>query len=186
MKKGIYPGTFDPITCGHIDLIKKSLNIFDQIIVAISDGNSKNYLFTAEERQDLIKLALFKNKNLIQHAIISDLTEAKLYNFCGEKKIKSSIFSSVRALSNKDKKIIKIYGGFLINKNTPIPIKSNYQSNIGTDRISAVVAASYLYPNRNIWVFDAGTCLTADYIDKNKKKETAYDSNYHINNPLFR
>ena len=97
-----------------------------------------------------IKLALFKNKNLIQHAIISDLTKAKLNNFCGEKKIKSSIFSSVRALSNKDKKIIKIYGGFLINKNTPLPIKSNYQSNIGTDRISAVVAASYLYPNKNI------------------------------------
>ena len=115
-----------------------------------------------------IKLALFKNKNLIHHDIISDLTEERLSNFCGAKKIKSSIFSSVRALSNKDKKIIKIYGGFLINKNTPLPIKSNYQSNIGTDRISAVVAASYLYPNKNIWVFDAGTCLTADYIDKNK------------------
>ena len=115
-----------------------------------------------------IKLALFKNKNLIHHDIISDLNEETLSNFCGAKKIKSSIFSSVRPLSNKDKEIIKIYGGFLINKNTPFPIKSNYQSNIGTDRISAVVAASYLYPNRNIWVFDAGTCLTADYIDKNK------------------
>ena len=50
MKIAVYPGTFDPITFGHIDLIKKSLNIFDQVIVAISDGNSKNYLFTAEER----------------------------------------------------------------------------------------------------------------------------------------
>ncbi len=64
MRKGIYPGTFDPITFGHIDLIKKSLNIFDQIIVAISDGNSKNYLFTAEERQELIQLALFKDLKL--------------------------------------------------------------------------------------------------------------------------
>ena len=51
MKKAIYPGTFDPITFGHIDLIKKSLNIFDKIIVAVSDGNTKNYLFTAEERE---------------------------------------------------------------------------------------------------------------------------------------
>ena len=40
MKKVIYPGTFDPITFGHIDLIKKALNIFDNLIVAISDGNN--------------------------------------------------------------------------------------------------------------------------------------------------
>ena len=54
MKKAIYPGTFDPITFGHIDLIKKSLNIFDKVIVAVSDGNTKNYLFNAEEREELI------------------------------------------------------------------------------------------------------------------------------------
>mgnify|MGYP001478298697 CR=1 FL=1 len=57
MKKAIYPGTFDPITFGHIDLIKKSLNIFDKVIVAVSDGNTKNYLFSAEERENLIKKA---------------------------------------------------------------------------------------------------------------------------------
>ena len=41
MKKVIYPGTFDPITFGHIDLIKKALNIFDTLIIAISDGKNK-------------------------------------------------------------------------------------------------------------------------------------------------
>ena len=46
----IYPGTFDPITFGHIDVIKKSLKIVDKVIVAISDINNKNYLFSAEER----------------------------------------------------------------------------------------------------------------------------------------
>ena len=61
MKKAIYPGTFDPITFGHIDLIKKSLNIFDKVIVAVSDGNTKNYLFNAEEREHLIKKALFSD-----------------------------------------------------------------------------------------------------------------------------
>ena len=43
-KNGIYPGTFDPITYGHIDVIQKSLKIVDNVIVAISDGNQKNYL----------------------------------------------------------------------------------------------------------------------------------------------
>ena len=67
MKKAIYPGTFDPITFGHIDLIKKSLNIFDKVIVAVSDGNTKNYLFSAEERENLIKKALFKDSVSYTH-----------------------------------------------------------------------------------------------------------------------
>ena len=62
MKKiAIYPGTFDPITYGHIDVIKKSLKIVDNIIVAISNGNQQNYLFTAEERIEIVKQALFKD-----------------------------------------------------------------------------------------------------------------------------
>ena len=43
----IYPGTFDPITFGHIDVIKKSLKLFDKVIVAVSDGENKKYLFNA-------------------------------------------------------------------------------------------------------------------------------------------
>ena len=65
MKKiAIYPGTFDPITFGHIDVIKKSIRLFDKIIVAVSDGNNKNYLFNAEERIDIIKQALFYDLKL--------------------------------------------------------------------------------------------------------------------------
>ena len=60
MKKiAIYPGTFDPITFGHIDVIKKALKIVDTVIVAISDGNQKEYLFTADERIEIVKKSLF-------------------------------------------------------------------------------------------------------------------------------
>ncbi len=60
-KTAIYPGTFDPITYGHIDVIKKALKIFDKIIVAVSEVSNKNYLFSSEERIDIINKALFKD-----------------------------------------------------------------------------------------------------------------------------
>ena len=58
-KNAIYPGTFDPITYGHIDVIQKSLKIFDKIVVAISDSKQKNQLFSINERIDIVNRALF-------------------------------------------------------------------------------------------------------------------------------
>ena len=58
-KTGIYPGTFDPITYGHIDVIEKSLKIVDKLTVAISNGNQKNYLFSIDERIEIVNKALF-------------------------------------------------------------------------------------------------------------------------------
>ena len=57
----IYPGTFDPITYGHIDVIKKGLKFIDQIIIGISNGNQKNYLFDIDERIQIVKKALFND-----------------------------------------------------------------------------------------------------------------------------
>ena len=60
-KIGIYPGTFDPITNGHIDVIKRSLKIVNKLIVAVSNDYSKDYLFSTEERLSIIKNSLFKD-----------------------------------------------------------------------------------------------------------------------------
>ena len=57
----IYPGTFDPITFGHIDVIKKALKFVDIVIVGISNGSQKNFLFPIEERIKIVSKALFKD-----------------------------------------------------------------------------------------------------------------------------
>ena len=60
-KTGIYPGTFDPITYGHIDVVKRSLKIVNKLIIAVSNDHSKDYLFSSEERVKIIKDSLFKD-----------------------------------------------------------------------------------------------------------------------------
>ncbi len=78
MKIAVYPGTFDPITFGHIDVIKKSLKIFDKLIVATTDNTDKNYFFSIEERIDIINNSLFKdlkfNKKKIKVISFNNLT----------------------------------------------------------------------------------------------------------------
>ena len=100
MKKvAVYPGTFDPITYGHIDVIKKALKLFDKVIVAASDGTNKNYLFSASERIQLIKKALFADlkfdKKNIEIISFTSLTT----DLC--KKYKSNIIlRGLRAVSD--------------------------------------------------------------------------------------
>ena len=82
----IYPGTFDPITNGHIDVIKKALKLADKIIVGISDGNEKNFLFQIDERLKIVSKALYGDlklsKNKIQVIKFNSLTTelCKKYN----------------------------------------------------------------------------------------------------------
>ena len=74
----IYPGTFDPITFGHIDVIKKSLKIFNKVVVAAAENINKDYLFSIEERVKIIEDSLFKdlklNKNKIKVISFNTLT----------------------------------------------------------------------------------------------------------------
>ena len=69
-KVAIYPGTFDPITFGHIDVIKKALKLFDKIVVAVSDVDNKDYLFDSNERIEIVKKALFSDLKLNKKKIL--------------------------------------------------------------------------------------------------------------------
>ena len=57
----LYPGTFDPITYGHIDVINKALKLVDKVIIAVSENSNKNYLFDINERLNIINNALFRD-----------------------------------------------------------------------------------------------------------------------------
>ena len=98
-KVAIYPGTFDPITYGHIDVIKKALKLFDKIVVAVSDASNKNYLFNSEERINIVNKALFKDLNLNKKKITVVSFSSLTTDLC--KKYKSNIIlRGLRAVSD--------------------------------------------------------------------------------------
>jgi len=98
-KIGIYPGTFDPITYGHIDVIKRSLKIVNKLIIAVSNDYLKDYLFSSEERVKIIKDSLFKdlkiNSKNIKITSFSNLTTS----LCSKHNA-TIIFRGLRAVSD--------------------------------------------------------------------------------------
>ena len=99
MKTAIYPGTFDPITYGHIDVIKKSLKIFDRLVVATTDSTNKNYFFAIEERLSIIKNSLFKDLKLNKKKIKVISFDSLTINLC-KKYNASVIIRGLRAVSD--------------------------------------------------------------------------------------
>ena len=99
LKTAIYPGTFDPITFGHIDVIKKSLKFVDKLIIAISDNINKDYLFDSDERVNLVKNSLFNDLRLKKSKIKIVSFNRLTVDLC--KKYKASIIiRGLRAVSD--------------------------------------------------------------------------------------
>ena len=96
---GIYPGTFDPITNGHIDLIKRSLKIVNKLIVAVSNDYSKDYLFSSEERISIIKNSLFKDLKLRTRNITVLSFNSLTTSLCSKYNA-TIIFRGLRAVSD--------------------------------------------------------------------------------------
>ena len=99
MKTAIYPGTFDPITFGHIDVIKKSLNIFDRVIVATTDNINKNYHFSIEERIDIINNSLFKDLKINKKKVKIISFDYLTIDLCKKYKA-NTIIRGLRAVSD--------------------------------------------------------------------------------------
>ena len=98
-KVAIYPGTFDPITYGHIDVIKKALKLFDSIVVGVSDVSNKKYLFNSDERIEIVNRALFKDLKLNNRKISVVSFSSLTTDLC--KKYRSNIIlRGLRAVSD--------------------------------------------------------------------------------------
>lgn len=116
-KIGVFPGSFDPITLGHIDIIERALPLFDEISIAIGLNAAKNYMWTLEERKERIE-ELFKNHPKVSVATYSGLTA----DFC--KKIKASFiirglrnttdFTYEQTIAQANKKVNEIESIFII------------------------------------------------------------------------
>lgn len=94
MRKAIYPGTFDPVTNGHLDLITRSLSVFDQVIVAVAVNPGKKPLFTAGERVALIREAAAGLKNVSVESF-----DNLLVDFCAQRGV-YTVVRGLRAVSD--------------------------------------------------------------------------------------
>ena len=99
MRTAIYPGTFDPITYGHIDVIKKSLKLVDRVVVGTTENINKDYFFSIEERVSIIRNSLFKDLRLNKNRILIVPFNTLTIDLC--KKFKASIIiRGLRAVSD--------------------------------------------------------------------------------------
>ncbi len=95
-RRALYPGSFDPITYGHIDLIDRARQLFDRVYVAVTINDEKNPLFSIEERVKLLKLAVGKKKG-----VIIDTFDGLMVDYARSKKI-GIIIRGLRATSDFD------------------------------------------------------------------------------------
>ena len=117
MKRAVFPGSFDPLTLGHYDIIKRSITLFDEVIVAIGINGDKKYMFSLEERQQFIKDA-FKDEPKVKVVTYTGLT----VDFCQKNDIDFILrglrnpadFEFEKAIAHTNRKLSKIETVFLL------------------------------------------------------------------------
>ncbi|MCS7233088.1 MAG: pantetheine-phosphate adenylyltransferase [Synergistetes bacterium] len=114
MKAAVYPGSFDPITYGHVDIIERASRIFDKLIVAVVTNPSKRPLFSMEERIDMIKEAIRHVSN-----VEVDGFDGLLVNYLRERKI-DVVIRGMRAVTDFDYEFQMALTNRKLNKNVEI------------------------------------------------------------------
>lgn len=117
MKRALFPGSFDPITLGHLDIINRGLKLFDEVVVAIGVNADKAYMFSLEERLQFIQQA-FKNEPKVKVMTYKGLT----IDFCKEIKAQFILrglrnpadFEFEKAIAHTNRKLSKIETVFLL------------------------------------------------------------------------
>ena len=117
MRRALFPGSFDPITLGHFDIIKRGIHLFDEIVVAIGINAEKKYMFTIEQRKQFIEEA-FKDEPKVKVVTYQGMT----VDFC--KKIEANFilrglrnpadFEFEKAIAHTNRKLTKIETVFLL------------------------------------------------------------------------
>lgn len=128
MKKAVFPGSFDPITLGHYDIIERGVTLFDELIIAIGVNADKKYMFTLEERVQFIKEA-FKNEPKIEVMTYEGLT----VNFCKEVDAQFILrglrnpadFEFEKAIAHTNRKLSEIETVFLLTSSGKSYISSS-------------------------------------------------------------
>ena len=128
MKRAIFPGSFDPITLGHFDIIKRGIGLFDELIIAIGVNADKKYMFSQEERKEFITEA-FRAEDKIKVMTYSGLT----IDFCREVNAdyilrglrNSGDFEFEKAIAHTNRKLSDIETVFLLTSSAHSYISSS-------------------------------------------------------------
>ena len=128
MKRAIFPGSFDPITLGHYDIIKRGVQLFDEVIVAIGVNADKKYMFSLEQRMQFISDA-FKDEPKVTVVSYKGLT----VDFCKKNKVKFILrglrnpadFEFEKAIAQTNRKLSKIETVFLLTSSETAFISSS-------------------------------------------------------------
>ena len=128
MRKAIFPGSFDPITLGHYDLIKRSIPLFDEIVVAIGINAEKKYMFSLEERKQFIE-ASFANEPTVSvvtyEGLTIDLCKKLKANFILRGLRNPADFEFEKAIAHTNRKLSKIETVFLLTASKTSYISSS-------------------------------------------------------------
>jgi pantetheine-phosphate adenylyltransferase len=134
-KIAVFPGSFDPITVGHVDIVKRALPLFDKIIIAIGANSQKQTLYTLEQREKWIK-KVFKKENKISVASYQGLT----VNFCNEQKA-NYIIRGIRSAADfeYEKTIAHLNTAMFSNIETVLILSSAELSSISSTIVREII-----------------------------------------------